>query len=265
MVRIRRSDFFIECAIVVEGLAFMDALTSGGNPEVLKIIAFEGAFENLFRIIVEEGGIKGGIIVQDCLQIVLNMILGNQSNQVHIRFPFFFPVLTTTVSQKYFREIGYIKYLLPLLQIPIPHTQNPKQDGLLDNILGQNIKPTQGMIQILHRTLIIINELVKPTADNPSATREIMLNTRILESIILLALSEDPIKIVPEQIRSLALHIVGWIIFNHKKSQEFLQSYSITFQNNVLESAVVHICKTVLFDENELKRQINEDVFKKEF
>jgi hypothetical protein len=65
-----------------EGLLLLNTLTHFGNTEIKKIIAFEGAFEKLFRIIFEEGGNNGGIIVQDCLLIIHNLLYENESNQV---------------------------------------------------------------------------------------------------------------------------------------------------------------------------------------
>lgn len=57
---------------------------SRGNQEIQKIIAFEGAFESALDIVTEEGYSDGGIIVQDCLQLVNNLLKGNVSNQVKI-------------------------------------------------------------------------------------------------------------------------------------------------------------------------------------
>ena len=52
------------------------------NADIQKIVAFENAFERLLEIIAEEGGLNGGIIVQDCLHLILNLLRYNVSNQV---------------------------------------------------------------------------------------------------------------------------------------------------------------------------------------
>lgn len=52
------------------------------NSNIQKIIAFENAFDRLITIIVEEGATDGGIIVQDCLNLTLNLLKYNNSNQV---------------------------------------------------------------------------------------------------------------------------------------------------------------------------------------
>ena len=54
------------------------------NADLQKIVAFENAFERLLTIIDEEGAVMGGIIVQDCLQLVQNLLRYNVSNQVWI-------------------------------------------------------------------------------------------------------------------------------------------------------------------------------------
>ena len=51
--------------------------------EIQKIVVFEGAFDRLFNIIREEGGSEGGIIVQDCLELLNNLLRNNPSNQVN--------------------------------------------------------------------------------------------------------------------------------------------------------------------------------------
>ena len=52
------------------------------NADIQKIVAFENAFERLLEIITEEDGLNGGIIVQDCLHLILNLLRYNVSNQV---------------------------------------------------------------------------------------------------------------------------------------------------------------------------------------
>lgn len=65
----------------LEGLLLLISLTES-NADLQKIVAFENAFERLLAIIDEEGAISGGIIVQDCLQLVQNLLRYNVSNQV---------------------------------------------------------------------------------------------------------------------------------------------------------------------------------------
>ena len=64
-----------------ETLLVLIGLTDG-NPEIQKLVAFENAFELLFAIVEQEGGVDGGIVVQDCLQLLANLLRYNSSNQV---------------------------------------------------------------------------------------------------------------------------------------------------------------------------------------
>ncbi|KAI9077424.1 hypothetical protein K1719_040627 [Acacia pycnantha] len=50
--------------------------------EIQKIVVFEGAFEKIFSIIKEEGGSDGGVVVQDCLELLNNLLRNNGSNRI---------------------------------------------------------------------------------------------------------------------------------------------------------------------------------------
>lgn len=52
-----------------------------GNADLQKIVAFSGAFEKLFEIIMQEGGTDGGIVVQDALTVIGGLLRFNVSNQ----------------------------------------------------------------------------------------------------------------------------------------------------------------------------------------
>lgn len=58
---------------------------SSGHTDIQKLIAFQNAFEMVFNIIEQEGGVDGGIIAQDCLQLLTNLLSFNFSNQNHFR------------------------------------------------------------------------------------------------------------------------------------------------------------------------------------
>lgn len=52
-----------------------------GNANIQKIVAFENAFDRIFDVIAQEGNVEGGIVVEDCLLLMLNLLRGNVSNQ----------------------------------------------------------------------------------------------------------------------------------------------------------------------------------------
>ncbi|CAJ2665279.1 unnamed protein product [Trifolium pratense] len=60
----------------------MDCELIVGSEEIQKIVVFEGAYEKIFSIIREEGNSDGGVVVQDCLELLNNLIHTNASNQV---------------------------------------------------------------------------------------------------------------------------------------------------------------------------------------
>lgn len=51
------------------------------SPHVQKLVAFENIFEQLFSIIDEEGGLRGSLVVNDCLSLINNILKYNTSNQ----------------------------------------------------------------------------------------------------------------------------------------------------------------------------------------
>lgn len=77
------------------------------NANIQKIVAFENAFDRLFDVIKEEGWTDGGIVVEDCLLLMLNLLKNNTSN---INF---------------FKEGSYIQKLTPMFEIP----QNVEDNG----------------------------------------------------------------------------------------------------------------------------------------
>ena len=50
-----------------------------------KIVAFENAFDKIVDIIELEGYSDGGIVVEDCLKLMLNLLRNNASNQTFFR------------------------------------------------------------------------------------------------------------------------------------------------------------------------------------
>jgi len=55
------------------------------NANLQKIVAFENAFDRVYDIMIEEGFGGGSVITQDCLQLTLNLLANNPSNQTSFR------------------------------------------------------------------------------------------------------------------------------------------------------------------------------------
>ncbi|KAG2393052.1 hypothetical protein C9374_009629 [Naegleria lovaniensis] len=86
-----------------------------GN-ELKKIIVFEGAFEKLFGIILQEGGNQGGVLVLDCLYIILYLLKDNELNR----------------KQFLMLQNGGMTFLYPLLVIP--EFKNHSLSGMKTNM-----------------------------------------------------------------------------------------------------------------------------------
>lgn len=69
-----------------EGLLLGVGLVEGNNRDLQKVLVFQGAFEEVFRIIVEEEGPwTGPVIIQDAFNLVSGMLNLNTSNQTYFR------------------------------------------------------------------------------------------------------------------------------------------------------------------------------------
>ncbi|XP_059645820.1 golgin candidate 6-like isoform X3 [Cornus florida] len=64
-----------------EALLLLTYLTREAE-EIQKIVVFEGTFDKILGIVNEEGGSEGGVVVQDCLELLNNLLCNNASNQV---------------------------------------------------------------------------------------------------------------------------------------------------------------------------------------
>eukprot|EP01059_Diplonema_ambulator_P027871 TRINITY_DN4654_c0_g1_i1.p1 TRINITY_DN4654_c0_g1~~TRINITY_DN4654_c0_g1_i1.p1 ORF type:complete len:865 (+),score=199.14 TRINITY_DN4654_c0_g1_i1:38-2596(+) len=82
-----------------EGLLLMKSIAIT-DEEVQKIVVYENIFDSIFKIIKDEGGVQGGILVEDCLDILHHLLATNISNQ------------------KYFRDFTGLASLIPLLTFP---------------------------------------------------------------------------------------------------------------------------------------------------
>ena len=104
------------------------------NRQIQKIVAFDNAFDRLLGVIREEGWSDGGIVVEDCLMIIYNLLNGNNSNQA------------------FFREASHIQHIVPFFQLPGPAG---------DSADGANWHPQK--VSNVRYMLLVLRTLVSPS------------------------------------------------------------------------------------------------------
>lgn len=109
-----------------DGLLLLIQMTRS-NSNIQKIVAFENAFERLIDIVMDEGGSDGGIVVEDCLVLLLNLLKNNVSNQ------------------NFFKEGSFIQRITPFFEL--------QQDEQLAGWSAQKVTNIHLMLQIV-RTLV---------------------------------------------------------------------------------------------------------------
>ncbi|PVU94281.1 hypothetical protein BB561_002661 [Smittium simulii] len=182
-----------------EGVQLLIQMTER-NTDIQKILAFENSFEKLFNIILDEGGADGNIIVQDCLQLLYNLLFCNPSNQ------------------KYFRETMCISKLPELVAF------QPENNDITDYNSDGNWREQQ--IDNMSLILKIIRILVQPDNVDTSVNQNIMQQCGIVSPLLQLSLSIE----TPCSVRSIALCAIGDIIQSNQKNQSLFQRIIITAQ-----------------------------------
>ncbi|KAK9885410.1 hypothetical protein WA026_010906 [Henosepilachna vigintioctopunctata] len=156
------------------------------NANIQKIVAFENAFDRLFEVITSEGLTEGGIVVEDCLILMLNLLKNNTSN---INF---------------FNEGSYVQKIYPMLILPA-------------NIEEIGWSPQK--VSNMHCVLQLIRTLVNP--NNPvhiiTACQKSIRNANILEALCNVLMASG----VPADILTETINTVAEIIRGNLTNQEY--------------------------------------------
>ncbi|PZC74205.1 hypothetical protein B5X24_HaOG208195 [Helicoverpa armigera] len=169
-----------------ETLLLLIKLTKA-NANIQKIVAFENAFDRLFEIVSTEGYSDGGIIVEDCLLLMLNLLKNNSSN---INF---------------FKEGSYIQKMLPMFNTP-------------DEVAEAGWSPQK--VSNVHCMLLIVRTLVSPSnsAQIISSCQKIMKTVGLLDALCNILMSSG----VPADILTETINTVGETVRGEVTNQEFL-------------------------------------------
>ncbi|XP_012271153.1 general vesicular transport factor p115 [Orussus abietinus] len=172
-----------------DALLLLIQLTKG-NANIQKIVAFENAFDRIFDVILQEGGIEGGIVVEDCLLLMLNLLRGNVSNQ------------------NFFKEGSYIQRLTPMFQMP-PETE----EGPFVGWSSQKVSNVHCMVQV-------IRALVAPSgsARTVAACQRIMRACGLLQALCDILMAGG----IPADVLMETINAVAEVIRGNASNQEFL-------------------------------------------
>lgn len=119
---------------ILEGLLLLIALTQS-SPEIQKLVAFENGFDRVFNLVNSEGGLNhGGVIIQDCLSLLANLLRLNVSNQ------------------SLFRETGCVPKLAKLIAETVSELDS--ENGVAEWAKPQRDKNLWGMLVVLRLFLI---------------------------------------------------------------------------------------------------------------
>ncbi|WWC69929.1 uncharacterized protein I206_103873 [Kwoniella pini CBS 10737] len=169
-----------------------------GNADLQKIVAFSGAFERLFQIIDSEGGVEGGIVVQDALTVIGCLLRFNVSNQ------------------NYFRELSLIPSIPRIVGFPSPLPADvPTPDEFALQYWPEQKIYNTGLVLGLIRMLI-----GGPGGSNQTA----MVTGGVTRCLVELSLASN----APNGIKSQALNTLTPILLSSTANQDLLSSLLIS-------------------------------------
>ncbi|XP_020229331.1 golgin candidate 6 isoform X1 [Cajanus cajan] len=196
-----------------EALLLLTHLTREAE-EIQKIVVFEGAFEKIFSIIKEEGGSDGGVVVQDCLELLNNLLRHNASNQVLLR------------------ETLGLDSLISILKLR-----------------GSGYTFTQQKTINLLSALETIKLLIKGGSDadpgkdlNKQTNKRTLIQKKVLDHLLMLGVES---QWAPVAVRCAALRVIGDLIAGDLKNCDVLSSKFLGEEPQV-EPALNSILRIIL-------------------
>ncbi|KDP46400.1 hypothetical protein JCGZ_10240 [Jatropha curcas] len=196
-----------------EALLLLTYLTREAE-EIQKIVVFEGAFEKIFSIIKEEGGSEGGVVVQDCLELLNNLLRSNVSNQILLR-----------------ETIGFdaIISILKLRGSAYSFTQQ-KTINLLSALETINL-------------LIMGGSEADPGKEtNKLSNKTVLVQKKVLDYLLMLGVES---QWAPVAVRCVALRCIGDLIAGHPKNLDALAT-KVLGEEPQVEPALNSILRIIL-------------------
>lgn len=170
-----------------DALLLLTQLTKN-NTNLQKIVAFENGYDHIFAIIKGEGYADGGVVVEDCLILMLNLLRNNPSNQT------------------FFKEGSYIQRLTSFFILP------------MDNKEGWSAQKVTN----IHYMLQLVRSLVAPQnpAQAVTSCQRVMNQCGLLKNLTALLMASG----VPVDILTDTINTVSDMIRGNMPNQEFFAS-----------------------------------------
>ncbi|KAL5205175.1 hypothetical protein ABZP36_033384 [Zizania latifolia] len=179
-----------------EALLLLTYLTRDAE-EIQKIVVFEGVFEKIFSIIREEGYSDGGVVVQDCLELLNNLIRHNASNQMLLK-----------------ETMGFDP-LISILKI---------RRGSAFNFTQQKTVNLLGALDTVE-LLLMGGPPGEPGKDTNKITNQIALAQKnILDHLLLLGVES---QWAPVALRCMALRCIGNLVLRNPQNLDSLASKQV--------------------------------------
>ncbi|KAI3727660.1 hypothetical protein L6452_16278 [Arctium lappa] len=196
-----------------EALLLLTYLTREAE-EIQKILVFEGAFEKIFSIIKEEGGSEGGVVVQDCLELLNNLLRNNASNQVLLR-----------------ETVGFDS-LISILKLR----------GTTYSFTQQK---TINLLSVLETISLLLNgglETDSASNSNRLTNKTVLVQRNVLDHLLMLGVES---QWAPVSVRCAAFQCIGDLISGHRQNLDSLASKSLGDEPEV-EPALNSILRIIL-------------------
>ena len=184
------------------------------NKQIQKIVAFENAFDRLLAIIRDEGYSEGGIIVQDCIVILHNLLFDNNSNQ------------------SYFREASLINHLVPFFDLKSGTAQSWNQQK------AKNV----------HQMLLLVRILVSPgNPQQSTATCQKLVNQCGLLKLFCEFMFASG---VPTELLTETINTVADVVRGCQANQQYFEA--VTTASNPPRSAVLALLMSMVTEKQPL-------------
>lgn len=249
-----------------ESIVFLKYLVKG-NLNIQKIMAFENGFERLFEVMHVEGNLSGGVVVEDSLTLILNLLRNNASNQQFFKESSYIPRLTPLVYMDDIEESSWtpqfisnaylvlqiIRSLIATnnIQMNISSSQSSIRNcGLLNtlcNILMKNGVP----VRILAETINTVSEIIRGDKQNQEIIQNLMAPCTPPQSAILILLMSMVNEKQMFELRCAILYCFQSFLYQNSSGQERIIQTLIPSGDNSLGLSIGQLlCGGIISNES---------------